>query len=169
MEKSLKHSKTLAILLVSVICVTIPGFVRSGVAEAAQQQGLSIEQDADWSEEVSDQIDKTIEVLDIVKEELKEMKKREDLKAAGAPKITDKGKDEEWADVIRGKLSTSIRIWMRVKEVVREETEKAKGAASAQDDSEWAKDLNKKLDETIEAIKVIKEELKEIEEIDTTK
>ena len=159
--KLLKWFVSLALILSFGLFVPVADvFSQSAVQD--EEEALPAEQ-ADWKEDISDKIDKTVEVLGVVKEELKEMKEKEALEGEKPPIP---GEGVNWADKIRGKVSAAIRIWRKVRETIKTETEKAKQEAAIEKESEaeWARDLSDKLDKTMQAITVIQEELKEIEE-----
>ena len=170
MEQLKDRMKYIAIPLISIFCLAVFGPVKNGISEEALQkkQEPVPRQDTDWSKDISDKIDRTIQVLDVVKEELKEIKKSDKLEAIGKQQSAGGEKETSWADAIRGKLSAAVRIWRKVRKTVRTETEKAQEGADMREDAEWARDLSDKLDKTAEAITVIRAELKEITETGTT-
>ncbi|MFQ5952504.1 MAG: hypothetical protein ACE5JK_03760 [Candidatus Omnitrophota bacterium] len=147
--------KYLFVPVVAVFCLVLFGPVQTGFTGSASEE-------ADWSEDLENKINKTMKVLDVVKKEIKDYREREEAKSAPAQLGAVTDEEESLADMLRGKLSRAIRIWRKLKEAVQEEAEKAKQGKGTQE-PDWAKDLSKKLDKTIEAMTVIKEELEEVE------
>jgi hypothetical protein len=135
----------------------------SQVSSQTQQKAVDKEE-AEMIEDLDAKIDKTVQVLGVIKEELEDYKKEKAKMAATQKTVTAPGEEPSLADNIRGKLKTAIRIWKKVREVVKEETQAGQQGAYTTVEPGWAKDLDSKLDQAIETIGVIREELKEAEE-----
>ncbi len=122
-----------------------------------QTQGAYTTKDAEWGEDMSEKLDKTIKVLEVVKEELKDVKVTDNGKVTGAPGEKDLKED------MSKKVSTAVRIWRKIRAALRKEGEEP----SPEEETKWIKDINAKLDKTMETMQAVKEELEKIEEEQT--
>ena len=123
----------------------------------------------DWTKDVDKKIDTTIKVLTAIKSEMKDVKK-EDLPSLPAGGITAESADEvaETARKTSSLISKLIRAWNRVRKTADPE---AKDTITAeqfdQQKDQWAKSISTKLDKTIAAMQVMREELDKIEADDS--
>jgi hypothetical protein len=148
------------ILIISVFCLVSFTNVGSVPAEDAKekQQGTATEEDTARTGDLDKKIDTTIEILKVIKEELQE------TESSAKPVV--KGEEKaEWSDTLRKVISRISRIWKKVRKITASGDKKTQQtAAILEDRAEWNRDLSDKLDKTIEAMKVMKEELDKIEE-----
>ncbi|MGD2279447.1 MAG: hypothetical protein PVH45_05080 [Candidatus Omnitrophota bacterium] len=122
-------------------------------------QGIAFGNEEEWAEELDKKIDKTIEVLDVVKEELKELKKDE-KEWQRAMAVDEEG---SWAEALRARARIVAKFWKKLRKYIAEEAETLRSAAKGQKEPSWAKELSGRLDQAMKAMEVIKEELGEIE------
>jgi FtsZ-binding cell division protein ZapB len=122
-------------------------------------QGNVFGNEDEWVDDLDKKIDQTIEVLDVVKGELKELK--EDEKEWQQAMAADE--NGNWVEVLRARVRIIAKIWKKLRKYIAEESETLRSAAKGQKEPGWAKELSGRLDQTMKAMEVIKEELKEIE------
>ena len=122
-------------------------------------QGTIFGNEDEWVEDLDKKIDQTIEVLDVVKEELKELKENE--KEWQQAMAADDGGN--WVEVFRARVRIIAKIWKKLRKYITEEAETLRSGAEGQKEPSWAKERSGRLDQTMKAMEVIKEELKGIE------
>lgn len=166
MWSAISGKRLISISAISVFCFLLFGGVEPAPADNAgeKEPEAAAAKEAGWTEDLDAKIDKTIQVLDVVKEELKEYKKVQKASEAAARPGVPAEEEKAMAASLREKLRTALRVWRRVREVVKEETEAVRREEAVREEAEWARSVSEKLDATIETIAVIKEELAEMEE-----
>ncbi len=115
------------------------------------------------TEDISGKVDKTIKVLSVIKEELKDyqesLDKQDKTKAAGA------AEGANWGKAIGDKVGRMIKAWKKARETMTEgETTPAEKKAEEEKEKVWTEDVKNKVDTTISALEAIKEQLDDIEE-----
>lgn len=121
--------------------------------------GSDVPVDANWDEK----IDTAIEILTVVKEELKESEKENAAAAATAVLSAAGAEDAGWKDTLRSSLSRLGRVWNKVKKITVKDAEDGSVTPVTQENEGITEEgLRSKLDKTIEAMKIIREELEKI-------
>ena len=138
----MEHKKIFIFALYACCLFAFSGSVIATDADKAPQE------DAEWSEDMDAKIDKAIEVLGVVKKELKEYQKTEKQL---------KGKEPE--ETLPKKISALVRLWRKLREVMG-----AGPGMTPEEEAEMTKDLGAKIDKTIKVMSAIKEELEKSED-----
>ncbi len=116
----------------------------------------------DWQKDINKKLESAMKVLAVIKEELNSAD-FSSLPAASSVGSTDpKEEIRNWSAAIRKFYAAASRAWKKIKKELPEDQQAAfsKQAVSAtQQDKDWSKDVSVKLQQTIEAMQVIKEEL----------
>lgn len=159
----LKNMIALILALITVsLCVCY-------AANAAQPQAIytsSADDRSVWPEDLSEKVDKTIQVLTVIKKELKRAEAL-DKKQAAAAKKGQTDPDAEWIERLRVKLSAMIRMWKKTEKIMQEDAPGSPKTGAYTTDAaadEAAKQLNKKIDTVIKAMEVLKEEIEAADE-----
>jgi hypothetical protein len=113
--------------------------------------------DNQWIEDMEGKVDATINVLSVLKEELEQEKKSREQ-----PVDTS---EDAWVDSLRKNIKRIKRLWEEINKMQEEERRRAgtPAARSPGDAGQWADDMKNKLDKSIKAMQVIKEELDAME------
>lgn len=114
-----------------------------------------------WPDDLSAKIDKTIQVLTVIKTEVKKMEAADKRSANASPKGSTDAEREE-IEKLRVKLGAMIRIWKKTDKIMQEDASKAAKQGTYTTDTavdDAAKQLSNKIDTMIKAMEVIKEEL----------
>ncbi|MFH1552910.1 MAG: hypothetical protein ABID83_04665 [Candidatus Omnitrophota bacterium] len=154
------YYKTTAFILMVVLLFSF-SYAKPVLAQTASsaQQDPTAEEEAAWDKDLDKKIDTTIEVLKVIKEELKDEQKQ-DLTAQ---------EKADWSAKLRKAISKVARIWKKVKKATEPETKAPQQTvADSADKTRWNQDMSAKLDKTIEIMKTMKEELDKIGEDDQT-
>ncbi|MBD3378871.1 MAG: hypothetical protein GF408_00190 [Candidatus Omnitrophica bacterium] len=130
----------------------------AGGSVAFPQQSASYSTSPErWTEDLSDKVDRSIKILNVVKEELRNMEKTE-AGAAADPS------EQSLADRLKGKLSAVIRMWNKVSSTASEgKASPGDAGARSAETEKTVSDMRDKLDKTMELIEVIKTELDEVD------
>ena len=134
--------------------------IGSGEDEGGEGAGKgSPVKEEQWEKDLDRKIDTTIEVLKVIKTELKDVKSGDEAQQKSS-------EDEAaLAEKLGKTVSKTASIWSKVRKIIRSRSEEKDEHGPADEKKvEWAKDLNKKLDKTIRAMQVMKEELDKIQE-----
>lgn len=121
-----------------------------------------VETGESWDKDIDKKIDTTINVLKVLKEELKDVKKEE---AKDLNEKTAKSRDEmqgirDLSASVRKAMDRAKKIMVKLKKTAGEDGDvNVSGDEASKDIDTLKKDLSGKLDKTIEAMKIMKEEL----------
>ena len=153
-------------LFLPVFCLGLFIFATDAFSRAKtekQSAGASARK-IEWSEDLDKKIEKTIQILDAVKEELKDIKESEMIQAAPLQQgVAAKG-EKDLSRTIRQRISLMIRLWAKARKVLRTKTGEPQQETGMQEESRLTKDLSARLEETIETMTAVKKELDKIED-----
>jgi len=103
-------------------------------------------------EAMESKVDTAIKVLGVIKEELKTEK--------SAKASTGIQPEEQWTDSLQKNIQRIKKVWSELKEIRDEEIRSSGGTPpSKAEDEAWKAEMKDKLDKSIKAMEVIKEEL----------
>ncbi len=155
---------------IAILCLGVHPVFAGAIAQKefypSEESREETESDKVWTEDMDKKLDKSIEVLKVIREELKDVEAENvrEKKAVSSPakggqtSVTDE--NAEWGDNFRKMVTTAGRIWRKVKKVTMEELEEPRTAAtSAATEERVDADISGKLNKAIEAMKVIKDEV----------
>lgn len=142
-----------------IVVLILVGF--AGVSFAAPQQSgsYSTADDGAWAEDMSKKIDKSIEVMDVIKQELKEYQQEQ---AKYEKTKYDTSEDAEAANM-KNKVSTAVRIWRKIRNLTARGADKVADLRAKKQEEEAIKQIKSNLDKTMQIMQVIREELNEAE------
>ena len=145
------------IIKVKSISMLLAIFVTfSGVSIAQSSDYTTGAQDKAWMNDMEGKVDATIKVLSLIKEELEEEKKQ-----LSTPKDTS---EDAWIESLRKTIQSLKRVWDEVKEIRKEELNKTETLSFDEtDQQEWTDQMSDKLEKSIKAMQIIKDELDEME------
>lgn len=142
-----------------------------GSSAFSQTQGAGntpSKQEEALAKNISEKMDKTIKVLNVIKGELDDYQKdveEEQKTALGAPK-TDEEEGASWG----AKIGKMIKAWRKARAAIDEEIGKPEDAnREEQEELVWTEDVKSKVDKTIGALEAIRKELDKIEKADSDK
>ncbi len=131
--------------------------------QAAQTQGgytSAPDDETAWPEDLSGKVDKTIQVLTVIKNELDNMKASEASAAKNAaPAAAGAAANAGWADKLKGKLSAVIRMWKKTDQIINAPAGSSAQASGMTAAGEMTEELKSKIDKAVQAMEVIKQEL----------
>lgn len=142
------------VMALSLACLTAgPGVypVLAAGADKAQEETAE-EEDKAWTEDLDKKLDVTIQMLNVIREELK------DVEADTGKKPQD---EKDWVVVLRENIGKISRLWRKLRKVTEPGSDQTKIAS--EDEARLTRDLSDRLNETIEAMKIMKEELDKIQ------
>ena len=161
------HSSRLRYLLAAAVLfffVSAAGVLPADAGQVAVKQfggeEPAPEKDEDWSKDLDKKIDTTIKVLQVIKEEVKDIEPPAKSLKQGAGKAA--AQEEDWTENLKRWIQRAARIWRKIRKVTAPAG--APAGPAADDQAELTKDLSEKLAKTISAMQVIKEELDKISE-----
>lgn len=135
----------------------------AGAQQAAQTQGgytSAPDDETAWPKDLSGKVDKTIQVLTVIKNELDNMKASEASAAKNAaPAASGAAADAGWADRLKGKLSAILRMWNKTDQIINAPAGSSAPATGTTEAGEMTKELKSKIDKAVQAMEVIKQEL----------
>lgn len=141
-------------MFLTVTCMNVMP-VSAANAPGTQQDAASGEEAA-WNEDLDQKIDTTIKILQVIKEEVK------DIQPPGRYGLA--APDSDWGASLSRWIRKISRAWRKIRKATRKEGTPEEKAAQAEETVELTKDLSQKLDKTIRAMTVIREELEKIQE-----
>jgi len=156
-------------LVISVFLAFSPAIVAEGGQVAVSrfgqeeaQEETEKQQDEDWSKDIDKKLDTTIKILQVVKEEVKDLEPPPTALKTSAGRAA--SSEQDWAGNLKAWIQRAARIWRKI----RKATAPAGGGKplgpSQEEQEKLTKDLSDKLNKTIQAMQVIKEELDKISE-----
>ena len=163
------HSSWLRYLCVATVLISFiaaAGVLPAAAGQVAVKQFGSEEpapeKDEDWSKDLDKKIDTTIKVLQVIKEEVKDIEPPAAALKQGAGKAA--AQEEDWTENLKRWIQRAARIWRKIRKVTAPAGKPSPIGPAADDQAELTKDLSEKLAKTISAMQVIKEELDKISE-----
>lgn len=177
MKQPAGRAKAIQVLAFSIIfCFPVLFFgvalTAAQTAQTASDQAQATsaaqapEQQPPWAQDLDKKLDKTIEIMKILKDEMKDVK----LKPTGteAQKVTGAAGtgvvDKAWLDNLKTIIARLSSFWTKADKVVEPETADKDAAAREKQVADWSKNMSDKLTSAIEAMKVIKEEVEKMPE-----
>ncbi|MDP8298281.1 MAG: hypothetical protein P9L88_00010 [Candidatus Tantalella remota] len=159
----MKKTKIIAWMIVLIFCVQ----PISAMAQSGRLTGVQIdpkeqeEEEVVWQEDVDKKIDATIAILKIIQDEVKDMP----VAAPAAVSAASAGaavqpEEVDWSLKLKEAIKRISRVWRKLRKV--EGVDEALPEAP----DEWAKDMDEKLDKTMKAMQVMRDELQKIQEED---
>ena len=143
------------LLIVLVIAAIVFSFCPALIAQTSTYTTTEGQDDA-WIEDMEGKVSATIKVLSIIQNELEEEKKTREEPVDESP--------DAWADSLRKNIQRIKRIWAEVQKMKEEELKKSGTVSESKEDTEqWTREMSEKLEKSIKAMQVIKEELDEME------
>jgi hypothetical protein len=113
--------------------------------------------DEAWLENMEGKVNATINVLTVIKDEIEKEKKSRDQ--------TPDASDDDWAESFRKNIRTIKRLWAEIQKMEEEENkERGKTDHTPEETRQWTNEMKTKLDKSIKAMQVLKEELDSMEQ-----
>ncbi len=163
--------KIFIILLLPAFCLGL--FISATDAfpqtEAEKQGEGASAAETEWSEDLDKKLEKTIQVLDAVKKELKDIEKSEMIQAATSQQGVTAKKEKDLTRTIQQRISLIIRLWAKVKKILRAKVGEPQQEPDMREESQLTKELSARLDKAIETMTAVKKELDKIEDAERQK
>ena len=158
-------SKCVFVVFILLLLVSPCGTVYSQVTSLVDtvQEEEETAADANWKEDFDKRIDATIQILNVVKEEINE----DDVDTVKLA-VTQDSEDEDASlkDSVRTIIRKTGRVWKKVKEIVSEDEDPEDEAVEDAREAAENKELSKKIETTIDIMQVMKEELDNLRDDD---
>ncbi|MEA3489399.1 MAG: hypothetical protein U9R44_03530 [Candidatus Omnitrophota bacterium] len=156
-----RRTTIMTMLSIFVLFISV-GPLYAAVGGDEKQENTAGEETV-WSKDLDKKIDTTIKILQVIKEEVKDIQPAEKAAPKGgvkAPAAGEKGWSENYAKI----TAKMVRIWRKVRKI----TGGAAGGvpATEQEKAELTRDISDKLGKTIQAMQAIKKELDKIDKED---
>ena len=150
-----------------VLIFTLGSVVFFAISAAEAQQPVQTQggytsapnDESAWPKDLSGKVDKTIQVLTVIKNELDNMKESEQAAGSAASAATGTDADAGWVDSLKGKLSAVLRMWKKTDQIINAPAGSSAQPGGTAGSGEMTRELKTKIDKAVQAMEVIKQEL----------
>ena len=164
MRKAFIRPFVLIFILGSVVFFAVSAAEAQQAVRAQGGYTSAPDDEAAWPKDLSGKVDKTIQVLTVIKNELDNMKESEQASRSAAPAASGAAADAGWVDSLKGKLSAILRMWKKTDQIINAPAGSSAQATGTTGSGEMTKELKSKIDKAVQAMEVIKQELDAVDE-----